>query len=186
MVLLIFCPEEAKEISQFDDESGGRMVHFALQAIQSLCTIIYPKDPAALAFKCSKRMENGATKSDDSKLCENAKVVAMNLPPRSLQRRALLCLVASAYNSDILKTEFALGKQLIAESRKGFNFMANGNVLEKQIPRRLDLPPETEIYYCVFVLGAQIFKSRYNNGRSRSKQKKSRSPKRSLQRYVDV
>ena len=136
------------------------MVHFALQAIQSLCTIIYPKDPAALAFKCSKRMENGATKSDDSKLCENAKVVAMNLPPRSLQRRALLCLVASAYNSDILKTEFALGKQLIAESRKGFNFMANGNVLEKQIPRRLDLPPETEIYYCVFVLGAQIFKSR--------------------------
>ena len=108
------------------------MVHFVLQAIQSLCPIIYPKDPAALAVKCLNRMEIGGTKSDDYKLRENAKVLAMNLPPKSLQRRALLCLVASAYNSDILKNEFSLGKQLIAESRKGFNFMKSGNALEKK------------------------------------------------------
>ena len=41
-----------KELPEFDRKSESRIVYFALQMIQSLCKVIYPKDPQALTLKC--------------------------------------------------------------------------------------------------------------------------------------
>ena len=41
-----------KELPEFDRKSESRIVHFVLQMIQSLCKVIYPKDPQALTLKC--------------------------------------------------------------------------------------------------------------------------------------
>jgi len=122
-----------KEMSEFDDESASRMVNFAMQSFNALCQVIYPKDPKALALKSSLKVLNHGTGDEDSKLRENARSISMTLPPKSLQRRAILAIIASSYSSNVLRTEFRLGKQLIAEARKEFKFMEQGNVLQQSV-----------------------------------------------------
>lgn len=67
--------------------------------------------------------------------CRLVQYKGCKLPPKSHQRRVLLASVDSSYSSKTLKVDFGLGDRTIVASRKRFQCLQDGRVLEPDIRR---------------------------------------------------
>jgi hypothetical protein len=116
---------QTKTYNQLDRNRARYMVAFVIQSMDAICKIVYPKEPITLVTHVVSKL--GERKHDvGTNIMDSMKLLSFSLPPRSLQRIALLAPICIAFNTHQLINESDLGALQIQASRAHYRYMAKG------------------------------------------------------------
>jgi hypothetical protein len=85
-------------------------------------------------------------------LAQSLKQAITALPPRSLQRRALIAPLSVSYKEAELRDVFGIGRRTVIQGRKNFTLLAEGKSIKEEVRQRVNYDKAT--VYCAvrFVL----------------------------------
>lgn len=85
-------------------------------------------------------------------MAQSLKQAITALPPRSLQRRALIAPLSVSYKEAELRDVFGIGRRTVIQGRKNFTLLAEGKSIKEEVRQRVNYDKAT--VYCAvrFVL----------------------------------
>jgi hypothetical protein len=122
-----------KRLDDIDKYQSKRIIAFAAVAVQSIYKLLLPNDDEKLAEDFFQKLSNNDKSHSKSALFDNLKELEARLPPKSLQRFALLAPACETFKEEKLRHEFGIVKKQIISSQLHFRFMKEGNAILPQV-----------------------------------------------------